>query len=157
MAVRLVPGGGYVQDAGSVRLIPGAGYYQEAASSSGQTLTAGLFSNASTFYAATVAPGAVALQPARLDNAQSFFAPTVTLAGGPQNLTAGLFSNSQTFYAATVSPGAVTISPGLFENAQTFYAANVYDPATVVPSAIRFDIATGRLVKIINGAVALTL
>jgi hypothetical protein len=105
-----------------------------ASGSSTQTLTASLFSNSQTFYAATVT------QPA----------------GGTQNLTAALFTNSQTFYAPTVTRGAVTLSPGLFTNTNTFYAASVYDPALLPASSIRFDIATGRIVKIISPAVCIS-
>jgi hypothetical protein len=145
-----------------------------------QNLTASRFDNSQTFYAATVTPGAVTLSPGLFSNSQTFYAATVTQpSGGTQNLTASLFTNSQTFYAATVSPGAVslaaarfdnsqsfyaptvtpgavTLSPALFTNTQTFFAPYVYDPADLEPSSIRFDITTGRLVKIINQSVCIS-
>lgn len=73
-----------------------------------------------------------------------------------QTITPGLFTNTQTFYAPTVSPGAVTIAPGLLSSTNAFYAARVFDPSTPA-SSIRFDITTGRIVKIINSAVTISL
>jgi len=76
--------------------------------------------------------------------------------GATQTIYPGLFTNTNSFYAATVSPGSVTISPGLFSNTNVFYSAYVYDPAAAT-STIRYDISTGRLVKIINNYVCISL
>lgn len=155
-------------------------FYSATVTPGAVTLAPARFDNTQTFYAATVEPGAVTLSPGLFSNTQTFYAATVTQpSAGTQNLTASLFSNTSTFYAATVSPGAVTLAaarfdnaqtfyaptltpgsvtltPGLFTNAQTFYAASVYDPATLAASSIRFDISTGRIVKIINASVVLS-
>lgn len=149
--------------------------------SSGQTVTPDLLTNLQNFYAPTVTVGAVTISPARLDNAQSFYAPTVTqvgpdqtvtpslvsnsqsfyaptvsVSGGPQTITPGRLTDGQTFYAPTVTPGAVTVSPGLLTNSQSFYAPTVYDPDDLPPPSIRFDISTGKLVKILSPAVCIS-
>jgi len=56
---------------------------------------------------------------------QTFYAPTVSQAGGVQTLSPSLLTNSQTFYAATVGRGAVTLAPPRLNNAQTFYGATI--------------------------------
>ncbi len=45
------------------------------------TLTPSLFTNSQTFYAPTVAPGAVALTPSLFSNSQTFYSPTVAIVG----------------------------------------------------------------------------
>jgi hypothetical protein len=115
--------------------VPG-GWFDESlvggASAASGELFPPLLASANTFYAATVAPGAVTLAPGRHDNLNEFFGPTVT-------------------------GGSITLSPPLLVSANAFYAPSVYDPGAIVPSSIRFDIATGRLVKIINASVVITL
>lgn len=69
----------------------------------GQTLTPSLFTNTSTFHAATVTPGAVTLTPALVENSNTFYTHTIGQDGGAQTLTASLFTNSNTFHAATVA------------------------------------------------------
>lgn len=76
--------------------------------------------------------------------------------GATQTLYPGLFTNTNSFFSPTVAAGSVTLSPGLFTNTNTFYAAYVYDPAAAV-STIRYDISTGRLVKILNNYVCISL
>jgi hypothetical protein len=117
------------------------------------TLLPPLLSNTAVFYSPSITGGAITLQPGLFTNTQSFFAPAVS-----QNVNVGLFTNTNAFYSATVVNvgGAQTLSPGLFTNTNIFYAANVFDPAAVV-SSIRFDISTGRLVKIINDYVCISL
>lgn len=112
-----------------------------------QDLTPSLFTNTNTFYAATVAPGAVALTPDLFTNTNTFY--TAVVAFGTQDLTPDLFENENTFYtaivaatyaitperfenentfgAATVAPGAVDLTPELFENENIFYSAQVVD------------------------------
>lgn len=82
--------------------------------------------------------------------------PEVSSGGSTQTLYPTLFTNTNTFYSPTITPGSVTLSPSLFTNTNTFYAAYVYDPAAAV-STIRYDISTGRLVKIINNYVCISL
>jgi hypothetical protein len=109
-------------------------------------LTPSLFTNAATFFAATVTAGAVGLSPslytdadtfftptvvnatpltqsARFDDADSFFAPTV--APGAVGLTPSLYTDSDSFFSATVGRGAVGLAPSLFTDADTFFSATV--------------------------------
>lgn len=74
---------------------------------------------------------------------------TVSSSGSTQTVYPTLFINSQSFYSPTISAGTVTLYPALFSNTNSFYSAYVYDPSTMT-SSIRYDISTGRLVKIIN-------
>jgi hypothetical protein len=86
------------------------------------TLTAARYDNDPTFYTHEItqaAPGANLL-PTRYDNEQTFYGATV--APGAVNLQPGLYSNAQTFYAHTVAPGAITLTPGLYTNNQVFYS-----------------------------------
>lgn len=101
------------------------GVWELAAGGGAQTLTPGLFTNTSSFYAPTVAPGSVTLTPARYDNAQTFYAATVANTSGPQTLTPARFDNTGTFYAHTVTPGGVVLQPGILTNSQAFYGAVV--------------------------------
>ena len=87
---------------------------------SGVTLTATRFTNASTFGAATITPGAATLTAARYVDPDSFGAATISVSGGPQTLTPTLFADPDTFGAATITTGAVTISPTRFVNANAF-------------------------------------
>lgn len=102
----------------------------------GFTLTPSLFTNSSTFYAPTVAPGAVGLTPSLFTNGNTFYSATVSLAGGDQSLTPGLFSNSNAFYGPTVvrTPGFLT--PVMKNNTGAVWAnetgitCNVYNQST---------------------------
>lgn len=139
------------------------------------TLTATRFDNAQTFHAPTVSQSAVTLSATRLDNTATFYAPTVT--PGAVALTANRADNANTFYAPTVS-GQQIIAPGLFANAQTFYSAvvaNQYpDPSHVLvgvnygpglvgtlvggyDGALKLDLTTGRLVKLLSNKAAISL
>ncbi|MGL4649242.1 MAG: immunoglobulin domain-containing protein [Caldilineaceae bacterium] len=106
----------------SALLEPGGAFDRDviapAAGGSGNLTQTSRFDNAQTFYAPTVTPGAVTLSPGRYDNAQTFYAPTVT---STVTLSPARLDNAQAFYAPTVTPGAVTLSPGRYDNAQTFY------------------------------------
>ena len=88
--------------------------------------------NAQTFYAATLAPGPVALGPARLDNASALFLPTVEPVA---QLSATLVSNSAQFFTATVAPGAVTLAPALVSNSAQFYEATAGQAAYTITLA----------------------
>lgn len=119
------------------------------------TLLPGLYTNTPTFYSATVSQGTTpqTLLPGLYTNNNVLYAPVVSV--GTINLTPGLFTNNQSFYSAVISTGVVALTPSLFTNTSTFYAANVFDPDAV--STIRYDISTGRLVKIINNYVCISL
>ena len=101
-----------------------------------QTLTPGLYTNTNTFYAPTVAPGAVDLTPSLFTNTNAFYSATVSLSGGAQSLTPGLFSNTNTFHAATVARVPGFLTPVLKNNSgtvlasETGVACNVYNAST---------------------------
>ncbi len=111
---------------------------------SGQNLTASLFSDSDTFHTATVAPGAVNLSASLYSDSDTFLAATLTTTvnvspslysdtdsfytatvSSTVGLSPSLYSDSDTFYSATVGVGAVTLTPSLYSDADTFYAATV--------------------------------
>lgn len=144
------------------------------------TLTPSRYDNSQTFYSATIIPGDVSLSATRYDNSQTFYVPTVTASGGPQTLTqASRFDNSASFYTPTVSQAQALVA-SLFTNSSTFYNATVgnqypnpgqvlagiqYGPTgtefmgTFVgfTNAIKYDLSTGRLVKILTDRTTLSL
>ena len=124
------------------------------AASTNQALTVDLFVNTNDFYAPSVAVGAVSLAPSLFSNAQVFYAPTVSR--GAVSLSASRLDNTQTFFGPTVTPGTRTLTPSLFTNTNVFYGGTVYDPASIT-SNIRYDISTGKLVKILNNYVCISL
>jgi hypothetical protein len=108
------------------------------ASGAAQTLTPARLDNAQTFFAPTVTPGAVTLTPARVNNAQTFFAPTVT--PGVVTLTPVRLNNANTFFAPVVvlGGGLQTLLPARFDNAQTFFAPTV-TPGVVTLTPVRLN------------------
>ena len=90
-----------------------------------KTLTPARFNNTNAFYSPTVTRGTVTLTPARFNNSNTFYTATVTQTGGTQTLTPARFDNSNSFYAATVTPGEVTLTPARFDNSNSFYAATI--------------------------------
>jgi hypothetical protein len=60
------------------------------------------------------------LSPARYDNANAFYSPTVT--PGAVTLSPARYDNSNSFYSATVTAGTVTLLPARYDNTQTFYS-----------------------------------
>lgn len=84
----------------------------------GQTLTPSLYVDADTFYAAAIAAGAVTLQPARVDNGNTFYGATVSSIA---SLEPSLYIDADTFYAATLTQGAADLHVALFTDADTFY------------------------------------
>jgi hypothetical protein len=82
-----------------------------------QTITPALFTDADTFYSATVSPGAVTLTPALYSDPDTFYAPQINLTIYP-----GLFTDGDTFYSPQVN---LTIYPALFTDADTFYGATI--------------------------------
>ena len=105
-----------------------------------QTLVPARFNNTNAFYSPTVTRGTVTLTPARFDNSNSFYAATITQAGGVQTLTPARFDNSNSFYAATVTQtgGVQTLTPARFDNSNSFYAATV-TRGTVTLTPARYD------------------
>jgi hypothetical protein len=65
-----------------------------------------LLENAQNFFAPTVSRGAVTLAPSLLSNEQQFYAPTVTQDGQEQFIFPLLLTNVQTFHAPTVAHGS---------------------------------------------------
>ena len=63
--------------------------------------------------------------PARLDNAQNFYAATISLGGPTQDLQPTRVDGSQVFYSASIGAGVVTLLPVRFDSAQTFYGPTV--------------------------------
>lgn len=104
----------------------------------GQILLPALYSDADTFFTATVLRGTVTLTPALFSDPDAFFAPQINLAIFPALFTDGdtfyppqvnlriysaLFTDADTFYSATVLPGTTTLSPALYVDPDTFYGA----------------------------------
>lgn len=102
----------------------------------GLTLTATNYTNASTFGAHTITPGAVSLSATIYADGDIFGAASVSQAGGPQSLTGTLYADPDTFGAATVAAtysltatryadadtfGAHTVTPGAVTLAATLY------------------------------------
>ena len=101
-----------------------------------QTLTAARLDNANSFFAPTVNRGTVTLTAARFDNAQTFYAASVTQTAATQNLQPGLFSNAQTFYPATLT-SKVTLSAARLDNAPSFNSHTLTSRITL--TAARYD------------------
>lgn len=95
---------------------------------SGQTLTASLFTNTQTFYSATVTATA-SLTPSLYTNTNTFYNATVS---NLNTLTPALYSNTQTFYNASVSTSN-TLTPALYTNTQTFYSATISTSSVLIP------------------------
>ena len=95
-----------------------------------QTLTANLFTNTQTFYAATVTRGTVNVSPALFTNSQTFYGPTVAQV---TLLSPSLLTNTQTFYSPTATR-LNTLAPALYTNTQTFFAPAVTTTRTLEAS-----------------------
>ena len=74
-------------------------------------------------FEASSGPGSQSLTPARFDNTNTFYAPTVSR--GAVGLQPTRYDNANTLYAATVVCGAVTLQPGLLVNGSEIYAPEV--------------------------------
>ena len=96
------------------------------AAPSTQTLTPSLFTNTSTFYAATVT-ASNQLNPARYDNINVFYAPTVAASNA---LAPTRYDNTNAFYSpiVTIAGGAQTLLPPFYINTNIFYSATVSQP-----------------------------
>ena len=98
------------------------------ASSSSQTLTPPLYSDAEAFFSATFTKGAVNLAPPLYADAETFFSATFTK--GAVNLAPPLYADAESFFAATFTRGAVNLAPPLFSDTDSFFAA------TFAPGAV---------------------
>jgi len=99
-----------------------------------QTLTAGLFTNNNTFYAATVSRGAVNLTVPLYTNTSVIYDSVVTK--GAVNLQPVLYSNTNVFYSATVIAAGANILPPLFVNNSVYYSPTL--TTTITLSANRY-------------------
>lgn len=165
---------------GSQTLVPGLlsnanDFFAPTVTPGAVTLTPSLFSNSNSFYAPTITPGEVTLLPDRLDNTNVFFSPTVTLdtdqvlhvgfladtntffapvvslASGPQTLAPELFSNTSSFFSPTVAPGTVTLTPSLFTNDNTFFDCVVLRDGDQILSPSLFTNDNAFFSLVVNG------
>lgn len=121
----------------------------------GLALTATNYTNASTFGAHTVTPGAVTLTATLYVNPNTFGAATVALSGGPQSLTATRYADPDTFGAATVA-ATYSLTATRFADADTF-GAHTVTPGAVTLTATRFaDGDTFGAATVASGPVTLT-
>jgi hypothetical protein len=74
-------------------------------------------------------PTEITLTPARLDNANTFYAPTVSQAGGQQNVSPARLDNVNQFFTPTVSQasGPITLTPSRLDNVNMFFTPTVND------------------------------
>lgn len=110
--------------------------FKVASGGGGQSITGSLFTNANSFYGATVGRGAVNISGALYSDADTFFASTLSKT---YTVTGARFDNAALFYAATVAPGTVTISGALFTDGDTFYAATVGRGAVDISGGLYTD------------------
>ena len=101
-------GGSDTWDQPQASVVLDADFFSEPASG-GQSLSPPRLDNANTFYAPTVGRGAVTLSPARLDNTQAFYAPTV--GRGAVTLQPALLVNANEIYAPEVSAAGLPPAP----------------------------------------------
>ena len=110
--------------------------FKVASGGGGQSITGSLFTNANSFYGATVGRGTVNISGALYSDADTFYAATL---GKTYAITGSRFDNSAQFYAATVAPGTVTISGALFTDGDTFYAATIGRGAVNIAGSLYTD------------------
>lgn len=98
----------------------------------GGNLSASLFTDPDTFYAAAL-QSSITLSPALYTDLDAFYGASVSASIG---LSPALFTDADTFYAHTATAGAVTLSPALFTDPDTFYAATLLQasPQTLTAS-----------------------
>jgi hypothetical protein len=95
-------------------------------------LRPGLQTYTPTFYAATVAAGPVTLLPGLTTYTPTFYAATVSGAGADQPLTPAKADNTQTFYSPTLAATAA-LAPSLASNAQSFPPPTASSAVTLLP------------------------
>lgn len=117
-----------------------------------QTLTPARFDNTNQFFAPTVTPGTVTLTPGRYDNTQSFYAPTVT---STVTLVPGRYDNAQTFYSPTVTV-AGGLFPDRYDNQQTFYNPTVTRGSVTLTPALFTQTSSYFSPTVTRGTITLT-
>lgn len=120
----------------------------------GQSLTSSLYTDPDTFFAPTVAVGAVTLAPALFTDPDTFFTPTITQGAGLQTLTPALFTNTQTFFTPVLL-SSYTLAPPLYTNSQTFFAPTVGRGAVALTPALYTNTQNFFTPVITTGAVGL--
>lgn len=98
------------------------------------TLAPSLLTDADTFFAPTVTPGAVNLSPGLLDNSTDTF-PAATVSAS-NTLAPLLLTDADTFFAATITPGGVNLSPSLLTDGDTLFAPTVLASNSLSPSLL---------------------
>jgi hypothetical protein len=83
-------------------------------------LQPGLYTDDDTFYAATVAPGAVNLAPDLYSDDDTFHEPTVT--PGAVDLAPDLYVDDDTFHSPTIT---LDVTPDLYADGDTFFTPTV--------------------------------
>lgn len=124
---RGLSGGSDTWDQPQASVILQSDYFpQESPPVGGQTVTqAARFDNAQTFFAGSVTQGGAGLsvsQGTRFDNAQTF--PPANVSTLTQVAQASRFDNGQTFYAATVTTTR-NVTAARYDNEQTFFGGSV--------------------------------
>lgn len=122
-----------------------------AAGGSTQTLTPSLYSDADTFYSATVSPSNTLAPPLYAD-ADTFYAATVA-ASNP--LTPSIYTDADTFYSATVA-ASNTLAPSLYVDTDTFYTPTVSGGSITLQPDTYTDADTFYTPTIVAGTVTLT-
>lgn len=107
------------------------------ADSSWPVLVPARFDNSNTFFAPTITTGAVTLAPSLFTNTNTFYSPVVTL-DTDQVLVPARLDNTNTFFAQTITTGEVTLVPDRLENTNQFFAATV-TPGVIVLEPDRLD------------------
>lgn len=97
----------------------------EATGAPAQTIVTAAPTIGTTYYNATVTPGAVTITTAAPVASTVYHNATVTQAGGTQSITTAAPVPSATYYNATVTPGAVTIIAGAPTPSTTYPLATV--------------------------------
>lgn len=117
-----------------------------------QSLLPGLVTDTDTFFAPTVAPGAVTIAPALVTDTDVFYAPSIAQTVLPaivtdtdvfyapdvaQVLLAGLVTDTDTFFAPAITTGAVAVEPGLIDSDDLFYSPSIVGGAiTLFPDRV---------------------
>ena len=120
-----------------------------------QQLTPARYNNTNTFFSPTVAAGAVTLTPALFTNTNTFFSATVEASNA---VTPDRFDNTNTFYAATVTQTAPvqTLTPDRYDNTNVFYSATVAAGAVTLTPARYDNTNVFYAATVTAGAVTLT-
>jgi hypothetical protein len=161
----------------TVRLNNSSSFFVPVVSPQPVTLTQTVrFDNSSSFFPATVSLAGQSLAPSRLDNLSSFFSAVVSF--GPLQLTqTARVNNSHSFFSPIVALSATQLLPGRFDNLSSIFLPNIGNqypnPENVLAGirygasfefvgtatsgvGMRFDLASGRFIRILNKRLALS-